>query len=93
MGNPHATSIAAMVGAGKAVTSETFAGVCEVKHRLMQAFLAATHELVTLQKQQTTALIAGDPEFARFEALIHAAGERKDAVKYQLISHMQTHGC
>ena len=79
--------------ARKALKSEQYAGICDVRQRLTQAFLAAIHELVTLQKEQTSALIEGDLDFARFDLLIHNAAERKEAVKYELLSHLQSHGC
>ena len=66
---------------------------CAEKHRLTELFLLAVQELVDLQNQQTAAVIDGDPDFARFDPLIHMAGQRKDHAKYQLLSHLEIHRC
>jgi hypothetical protein len=68
-------------------------GFCAEKTRLQDAFLKTMRELMALQTQQTQALIDGDPDFSRFDVLIHLAGEQKDLAKYALISHIETHGC
>lgn len=44
--------------------------------------LNAIHELVEIQKQQTQAVIDGEPDFARFDILLHMARESKEAAKY-----------
>jgi hypothetical protein len=62
---------------------------CEEKHRLTLEFTAAVQELIDLQNRQTAAVIAGDPDFSRFDVLIHIARERKDQVKYALLSHVE----
>jgi len=49
---------------------------CETKHRLIGDFIAANHELMELQNQQTRAIIDYDPDFSRFEDLIHVARQR-----------------
>jgi len=66
---------------------------CEEKHLLSQEFVNAIKELLSLQNQQTLAVIAGDPDFSRLEAGIPAAGERKDQAKYALLAHIEAHGC
>jgi hypothetical protein len=66
---------------------------CEEKNRLLNAFLQAVHELNTLQNQQTQAVIAGDPDFTRFDVLLHIAQERKDMAKYTWMGHIETHQC
>jgi phage terminase small subunit len=66
---------------------------CEEKQRLIEEFLAANHALVDLQNQQTQAVIDQDPEFSRFDDLIHMARERKDQAKYSLIAHIENHHC
>jgi hypothetical protein len=38
-------------------------------------------------------VIEGDPEFSRFDLLIHMANQRKDRAKYALLLHVQDHGC
>lgn len=68
-------------------------GLCEAKHRLLNAFLAAIHELNDIQSQQTQAVIDGDPDFARFDVLIHAAQEKKDHAKYTWMAHVESHRC
>jgi len=60
---------------------------CETKHRLIGDFIAANHELMELQNQQTQAIIDYDPDFSRVEDLIHVAREIKDESKYALIAH------
>jgi hypothetical protein len=66
---------------------------CEEKQRLSEDFVAAAHQLVALQSQQTEAVIAGDPDFARFDDLLHMAREKKDNAKYGLIAHIEEHRC
>jgi hypothetical protein len=66
---------------------------CEAKHRLMGCFTAANHELMELHIQQTQAVIDGDPDFSRFDDLIHMAREKRDDAKYALITHLEGHQC
>jgi hypothetical protein len=66
---------------------------CEEKHLLVQAFLEANHLLMDLQTLQVTAIIEDEPDFSRFDDLIHMAREKKDEAKYGLISHMESHNC
>ena len=68
-------------------------GFCAEKARLMNEFVDAIHELGEWQSQQAKALIEGDPDFARFDLLIHMANEKKDRVKYAWLSHIERHGC
>jgi|HubBroStandDraft_1064217.scaffolds.fasta_scaffold03437_9 hypothetical protein len=68
-------------------------GFCDEKNRLLKEFVAATHELVEMQKQQTQAVINGDPDFARFDVLLHMVHERKDQAKYAWIAHVESHHC
>ena len=68
-------------------------GYCAEKNRLMREFLQAIHEIGQLQSQQARALIDGDPDFARFDALIHMANERKATVKYAWLTHVEQHQC
>lgn len=68
-------------------------GYCAEKNRLMREFLEAIHEIGQLQSQQARALIDGDPEFSRFDELIHIANERKAAVKYAWLTHVEQHHC
>ena len=68
-------------------------GYCAEKTRLMNAFLDAIHELVQIQAAQAKALIDGDPDFSRFDAMIHTANEKKDQVKYAWLTHVEHHHC
>ena len=67
--------------------------VCEEKLRLMEEFLAAATDLVTAHNEQVQALIDNDPEFSRFDLLIHLAAERKRKAKYAYMAHLEHHGC
>jgi len=66
---------------------------CEEKLRLMEEFLASATELVTAHNEQVRALIEDDPEFNRFDLLIHLAAERKRRAKYEYLAHLEEHGC
>jgi hypothetical protein len=68
-------------------------GVCSERVHYMEDFLQAIRELGTLQSEQAKAVIESDPEFSRFDLLIHMANERKDRAKYALLLHVQEHGC
>jgi len=65
----------------------------ETKRSLIGDFTAANDELMELQNRQTQAVIDQDPDFSRFDDLIHIAREKKDKAKYALISHMDEHHC
>ena len=71
----------------------TDARLCVEKQRLTDAFLSASHELMELQHQQTRAVIEQDPDFSRFDDLMHIAREQKDKAKYALIAHISEHRC
>ena len=66
---------------------------CETKHRLIGDFIAANHELMELQNQQTQAVIDHESDFTRFDEPIHMAREKKDKAKYALIAHISEHHC
>jgi len=66
---------------------------CPEKVSLTEEFLSAIQELTELQAQQTRAVIEDDPDFSRFDVLIHMANERKEQAKYALIRHMEAHHC
>ena len=68
-------------------------GFCAEKKQLMNEFLQAIHELGSVQAQQAKALIEGDSDFSRFDLLIHMASEKKDWVKYALLTHIEQHHC
>lgn len=69
------------------------AGYCEEKARLEDEFLKTIRELLVLHSQQTQAVIDGDPDFSRFDLLVHTATERKELAKYALIAHIDLHQC
>ncbi len=69
------------------------AGYCEEKVRLEEEFLKAIRTLLVLHSRQTQAVIDGDPEFSRFDILVHRATERKELAKYALIAHIELHQC
>jgi hypothetical protein len=66
---------------------------CPEKKRLLDDFLRAIQELNALLSQQTQAVMDGDPDFSRFDILLHFAHERKDVAKYTWITHVETHQC
>jgi hypothetical protein len=68
-------------------------GFCEEKLRLMEEFLAAASDMVTAHNEQVKALMEDDPEFNRFDLLIHIATERKRRAKYAYLVHLEQHGC
>jgi hypothetical protein len=55
--------------------------------------LQAIRELNALQEEQTKALITGDPDFTRFDLLIHAARQKKENSKYAWMTHVEAHRC
>jgi len=66
---------------------------CEEKLRLMEEFLAAATDLVSAHNEQVKALMDDDPDFNRFDLLIHSATERKRKAKYDYLAHLDVHGC
>jgi len=68
-------------------------GFCKEKNRLRGEFLRAIHEVNALQSQQTQAVILGDPDFSRFDLLLHLAQEKKERAKYAWIAHVEAHHC
>ena len=68
-------------------------GFCEENQRLKDEFLMAIHEVHLLQSEQMKAVIQDDPDFSRFELLIHMAQERRDTAKYRWIAHVESHQC
>ena len=66
---------------------------CEEKYRLQEQLLQAVEELLTLHRRQADALSRGDRDFSRFDPLIHMINEKKRQAKYQLMAHVEAHGC
>jgi hypothetical protein len=69
------------------------APICEEKVHLMEEFLAAASDLVSVHNDQMKAVIGDDPDFGRFDLLIHLANERKLRAKYAYMTHLESHGC
>ena len=67
--------------------------LCEEKVRLLDEFLKAIRELNGLLNDQTRAVIDGDPDFSRFDVLLHFAQEKKEQAKYAWIAHVESHRC
>ena len=67
--------------------------LCEEKLRLMEEFLASATDLVSVHNDQVKALIDDDPDFSRFDLLIHLANERKRRAKYEYMVHLEKHRC
>jgi hypothetical protein len=66
---------------------------CKDKFQLLSDLVDAIHELNTLQNEQTQAIINEDPDFGRFDILLHIAQEKKETAKYRWIGHVEAHGC
>ena len=66
---------------------------CDDKLRLMEDFMAAASDLVSVHNDQVNALLEDDPDFNRFDLLIHLASERKRRAKYEYMVHLEKHGC
>ncbi len=66
---------------------------CKDKFQLLSDLVDAIHELNTLQNEQTQAIINEDPDFGRFDILLHLAQEKKETAKYRWISHVEAHRC
>ncbi len=67
--------------------------LCDEKLRLMEEFLASATDLVSVHNDQVKALIDDDPDFSRFDLLIHLANERKRRAKYEYMVHLEKHRC
>ncbi|HEX3880545.1 MAG TPA: hypothetical protein VHW24_26365 [Bryobacteraceae bacterium] len=59
----------------------------------MEDFLSAASDLVAIHNDQVKALLHEDPDFSRFDLLIHLANERKRMAKYAYVAHLEKHGC
>jgi hypothetical protein len=64
---------------------------CGEMYHLIDDFLDAVRELNLLHTEQTQAVIVGDRDFARFDLMIYAAQQRKDAAKYAWMAHVENH--
>jgi hypothetical protein len=68
-------------------------GFCEEKYRRLDLFLDASRRMIAVQNLQMRAVIEGDTDFARFDELLHAAQEEREAAKYAWMAHVEEHGC
>jgi hypothetical protein len=94
MGSGDCAKIEEMAQEGRGDSAEVpKTGFCEEKKRFLKEFLDAIHELVEMQSQQTQAVIDGDPDFTRFDVLLHMAHDRKEQAKYALMAHIEAHRC
>jgi len=66
---------------------------CDERRRLIQRFASTVKELLVLHQEQFDAAIHGDQEYNRFDLLIHMANESKQRAKYELLRHVESHGC
>jgi len=66
---------------------------CDEAKKILDAFAQATHDLFRLHEEQFRAVVAGDLESTRFDALIRTANERKCHAKYTYLHHLEIHGC
>ena len=66
---------------------------CARRQELVDEFVDASRAMADLSALQTQSVIDGDPDFSRFDDLLHMARERKNEAKYALIAHVQEHGC
>jgi len=66
---------------------------CRERKRLMDELLAALHVITGLLDEQTQALIEDDPDFMRFDILLHYAQKEKAEAKYACLLHVESHGC
>lgn len=71
----------------------TKTSICDEKLRLMEEFMAAASELVSVHNAQMKALLEDDSDFSRFDVLIHLASERKRLAKYSYLAHIEKHRC
>jgi hypothetical protein len=83
----------ACLGSSENLAYHRSSAFCPEKKHLLDDFLRAIQELNALLSQQTQAVMDGDPDFSRFDILLHLAHERKDLAKYTWINHVETHKC
>ena len=58
----------------------------------MDAYLAASHEVLTLQDQETAAILEGS-DMDRFDLALEAARIKRDAAKATCMKHIAEHEC
>jgi hypothetical protein len=67
--------------------------LCEECRELLDRFVQAVHDVVTLNERHLLAVVENEPDPHRFDILIHEANERKQNAKYGYVHHLETHGC
>jgi len=67
---------------GRALKQTSAIAYCGERKRLLEEFLLTIHDVVTLNGQQTRAVIEGDEDSTRFDLLMAMATRRKNAAKY-----------
>lgn len=77
----------------KAAGSTRFPGFCVEKMRLLHAYTQALRSMSQVISDQLEAVVAEDPDFSRFDELVHMAGQSKEQAKYAYILHVKEHGC
>ena len=58
----------------------------------MDTYLAASHEVLTLQDQETAEILKGG-DMDRFDLALEAARLKRDAAKAVCMEHIAGHGC
>jgi hypothetical protein len=76
-------------------TKNSGAGIilCGKCRELLDSFVEAVHEVVTLNERHLLAVVEQEPDPHRFDLLIHAANERKQNAKYAYVNHLEMHAC
>ena len=69
------------------------ASFCDENSCLLNTFTDAVTELALLHEQQFMAVVAGDPDFHRFDELVRKATERRQQAKYAYLRHVSIHRC
>lgn len=66
---------------------------CPEKQRLSKAFVAAVHEVMTLQTKEMQMVAQRGAGIERFELALDAARRKRDQAKREYNHHVEVHGC
>ena len=66
---------------------------CAEKARLSDAYLAAMHEVLTLQDQELAEFANGGEGLDQFDIALKAARRKRDAAKTACMEHISVHRC
>jgi len=66
---------------------------CGERKRLLDAYLAAMHEVLTLQDQELVAFARVGEGLDRFDLALELARGKRDAAKKACMQHIEAHGC